>query len=68
MIRLVEQGMQLSDQQSFTTQQDHHDKICIIYDRRGLSFENIDPNLYQFCNKTLDELRVRLSPTLFVNH
>lgn len=33
------------------------DQVCIIYDRRGLEFENIDPNLYQFCKKLTEELQ-----------
>ena len=28
--------------------------------RRGLEFENIDPNLYQFCNKVISEMRVSI--------
>lgn len=33
------------------------DKVCVIYDRRDLTFENIDPNLYQFCKKTILQMR-----------
>lgn len=35
-------------------------RIVDVFYRRGLEYENIDPNLYQFCRKTIEELKVRL--------
>lgn len=34
------------------------DKICAIYDRRGLEYDNIDPNMYQFCKRVINEMSV----------
>lgn len=34
------------------------DKICVIYDRRGMEYENIDPNMYQFCKRVISEMQV----------
>lgn len=50
LLRFVDEGMRRADETD-------QDKICIIYDRRGLEYENIDPNLYQFCKKAIDEMR-----------
>lgn len=36
---------------------DSSDKVCIIYDRRDLTFDNIDPNLYQFCKSVIITMR-----------
>lgn len=32
--------------------------FCVIYDRRGLEFANIDPMLYKLCRSTVEALRV----------
>eukprot|EP00981_Chlorochromonas_danica_P015179 scaffold10764_cov159-Ochromonas_danica.AAC.33 len=50
LVRFVEEGMKASHERA-------EDKICIIYDRRGLDYENIDPNLHQFCRRVIEEMR-----------
>jgi hypothetical protein len=49
-LKTVEEGLRQADESSET-------KVCIIYDRRGLEFKHIDPNLYQFCRKDFEVLR-----------
>jgi hypothetical protein len=50
LIRTIEQGCQLSDEQEQET-------ISIIYDRRGLEYKHIDPILHQMSRMTVDSLR-----------
>mmetsp|Transcript_1227 Transcript_1227/g.1640 ORF Transcript_1227/g.1640 Transcript_1227/m.1640 type:complete len:240 (-) Transcript_1227:308-1027(-) len=58
-IKTVEDGMRDSNESE-------QDKVCVIYDRRGLEFQHIDPNLYQFCRSTIDALRMWYSDRLGV--
>lgn len=50
LLRRVEEGMIASDQAE-------SDKICIIYDRRGLDYPHIDTNLHQSCKKIIQQLK-----------
>jgi hypothetical protein len=34
--------------------------LNFVFLRRGLEYDNIDPNLYQFCRNAIDELKVVL--------
>lgn len=52
LIRIVEDGLRLLHDKD-----GDQDKICIIYDRRGLDYDNIDTNLHQFCRNIVDQLR-----------
>jgi len=49
-IKTVEDGLKAVDD-------DEQDKVCFIYDRRGLEFKHIDPNLFNFCKKVGEEMR-----------
>eukprot|EP00600_Ochromonadales_sp_CCMP1393_P006258 CAMPEP_0174961800 /NCGR_PEP_ID=MMETSP0004_2-20121128/4439_1 /TAXON_ID=420556 /ORGANISM="Ochromonas sp., Strain CCMP1393" /LENGTH=287 /DNA_ID=CAMNT_0016210281 /DNA_START=162 /DNA_END=1025 /DNA_ORIENTATION=+ len=50
LLKVIDEGLMAVDD-------DEQDQICILYDRRGLEFEHIDPNLYQFCRKASDDMR-----------
>lgn len=46
----AEEGYRISDEMK-------SDEVCVIYDRRGLEFKNIDSHLYRMSNITLDAMR-----------
>jgi hypothetical protein len=51
MIKLVEDGLREADVLE-------QEEICVLYDRRGMTFDNLDPNLQAFCKPTFEKLQV----------
>jgi hypothetical protein len=49
-IKSIEDNLKLADEENT-------EECCVIYDRRGLEFANIDPNLYQYCRTTIQDLQ-----------
>ena len=50
LIKTVEDGVKLANQENM-------DQICVIYDRRGLEFRHIDPNLFRACSDLIEKLK-----------
>ena len=65
-LRSAESILEESSNNAAAGGQGETDKVCIIYDRRGLEFENIDPNLYQYCRNLMEELQYWYSKRLGV--
>ena len=51
LIKMVEEGLQATDDLE-------EDRMCIVYDRRGLEFQHIDPNMFNFCKPLIEEMQV----------
>lgn len=41
-----------------------HGQVCILYDRRGLGDEHLDPNLYQICRDQFGEMQAHYGERL----
>lgn len=54
LVRTVEEGLRRIDA---CQDQSLSEQVCIIYDRRGLDYNNVDPGLHQSCRRLVEELR-----------
>lgn len=54
LVRVVEEGLRLVDA---CQDESLNEKVCVIYDRRGLGYNNVDPGLHQSSRRLVEELR-----------